>query len=184
MRGKADSDALPCQPCKGLFNLGRMAMPWQTIGFKALIDLTVESIDLGGTTGTTRTGLAVHDKGFMIDQTIFKQRCQGQSNTGRVTSRIGNQTSLGNPLTKQLRQAVNSFIKQFSGSMLLVPLFVNFDISDAEVGREIDNPATGSQQSWDHPHRCLMRDRGKNQISTASKSNRVYIFEAQINNPM
>ena len=83
----------------------------------------------------------INNQCIRINQSLFYQRICCQNGTGRITSRICNQTGLGGHLiTVNLTESVNGFLNKLWAFMLnLIPFFIGSNIFDSKI-RDVIRP--------------------------------------------
>src|SRR5438094_3624124 len=135
MRRERDTSA-EAEPEQLLVDLGCMAMAVHGVRAHALAD-RYEVRRLGGLApGAGDPALGVHHG--VLDQACAGKRSKCQNGRCRVTARIGDEVRIGDLGPVELREAEYRLPEQLRRPMLAVPGAVRFEVTQTEVGGQID----------------------------------------------
>ena len=141
MRCKIHGNLFSCRIAELLLNLRCMSVCCHTVCFHALVHFAEQVRCLCPTSRSGSTGFCINNQCIRINQSLFYQRICCQNGTGRITSRICNQTGLGGHLiTVNLTESVNGFLNKLWAFMLnLIPFFIGSNIFDSKIRTQIND---------------------------------------------
>ena len=150
-----------------------MPVPGHPVRLQAVGGFGVQRADLCLPSRAGDARLAVGDQVQRIDQPRGQQRLVAQLYRGRVAAGQPDDARAADRLAVDLGQAVDRLFEQpGAGVRHLVPAFELGRVSQAEVGREVDQPHTGFKQRGRRIHRDPVRGGEEHHVAVGQPGRR------------
>ena len=129
-----------------LLHLGDVAVVRDLVRLHVLVELGEEVLVLEAAPRARDAGLGVDDHRARLDQVRAQERKQRQQDRGHVAAGGGHEPGAAQRVAVELGDAEDGLTEQLRRLVGAVPLLVDGEVAEAEVGGEVDHREAGLAQ--------------------------------------